>query len=128
MTSLLCVDNLNVTFGSREIIHDLSFEVRQGDCLAIIGPNGAGKTVLLKVLLQLIPHRGKISWSDRARLGYVPQSVAADRNLPLSARDLLAAKARFLKLPSTELESISSELGLTSELLKGEIGSLSGGQ
>jgi zinc transport system ATP-binding protein len=128
MTPLLSVDNLNVTLGNREIIQDLNFEVREGDCLAIIGPNGAGKTVLLKVLLQLVPYRGKVRWGHHARLGYVPQSVAADRNLPLSARDLLAAKARFLKLPSTEVESISSELGLSNELLRGEIGSLSGGQ
>ena len=128
MNSLLSVDNLNVTLGNREIIHGLNFEVREGDCLAIIGPNGAGKTVLLKVLLQLIPYRGKVRWSHHARLGYVPQSVAADRNLPLSARDVLAAKARYLKLPSTELESISTELGLTTDLLKNEIGALSGGQ
>jgi len=128
MTPLLSVDNLNVTLGNREIIQDLNFEVRACDCLAIIGPNGAGKTVLLKVLLQLVPYRGKVRWGHHARLGYVPQSVAADRNLPLSARDLLAAKARFLKLPSTEVESISSELGLTNELLRGEIGALSGGQ
>jgi zinc transport system ATP-binding protein len=128
MTPLLSVENLNVTLGNREIIHDLNFEVREGDCLAIIGPNGAGKTILLKVLLQLVPYHGKIRWSRHARLGYVPQSVAADRHLPLSARDLLAAKARFLKLSPAELESIVSELGLHSDLLRSEIGALSGGQ
>lgn len=128
MTALLSVDNLNVTLGNREIIHELNFEVREGDCLAIIGPNGAGKTVLLKVLLQLVPYRGNVRWSDHARLGYVPQSVAADRNLPLSAWDLLAAKARLLKLPSADVESVASELGLHNDLLASEIGALSGGQ
>jgi len=128
MIPLLSVENLNITLGNREIIHDLNFEVRQGDCLAIIGPNGAGKTILLKVLLQLVPHRGKIRWSHHARLGYVPQSIAADRHLPLSARDLLAAKGHLLKLPPTELESVVAELGLTSDHLRGEIGALSGGQ
>ena len=45
---LLSVANLSLGFGTREVIHGLSFEVHKGDCIAIIGPNGAGKTVLLK--------------------------------------------------------------------------------
>jgi zinc transport system ATP-binding protein len=125
---LLSVKNLSVTFGGRAIIRDLSFDVREGDCVAIIGPNGAGKTVLLKALLHLVPYEGEIRWSHEARLGYVPQKIAADRQLPLSARDLLAAKVGFLKLPGAELELVSTELGLTNEILTTSIGLLSGGQ
>lgn len=125
---LLSVANLNVSFGNREVIRDLSFEVQQGDCLAIIGPNGAGKTVLLQALLNLIPYRGEIRWNEGARLGYVPQKIAADRQLPLSAKDLLSAKIRLLRLPTTELELVSAQLGLRDELLSTSIGVLSGGQ
>jgi zinc transport system ATP-binding protein len=125
---LLSVTDLNVSFGNREVIQHLSFEVRQGDCLAVIGPNGAGKTVLLTALLNLIPYRGEILWSREARLGYVPQKIAADRQLPLSAKDLLAAKARFLRLAAAELQLISAELGLSNDLLSISIGALSGGQ
>jgi zinc transport system ATP-binding protein len=125
---LLSVANLSVSFGNREVIHDLSFQVQQGDCLAIIGPNGAGKTALLRALLNLIPYRGEIRWNPEARLGYVPQKVAADRQLPLSAKDLLAAKGRFLKLPASELRLVPAELGLTDELLSTSVGALSGGQ
>jgi zinc transport system ATP-binding protein len=125
---LLSVTNLTVSFGKREVIHDLSFEVHEGDCVAIIGPNGAGKTVLLSALLNLVAYRGEIRWSRDARLGYVPQKVAADRQLPLSAKDLLKAKARFLKLPPAELQLVSEELGLTEELLSTSMGELSGGQ
>ena len=125
---LLSVSNLNLGFGNREVVHDLSFEVHKGDCLAIIGPNGAGKTVLLKALLKLIPYQGTIQWSPEARVGYVPQKISADRQLPLSARDLLAAKSRLLHLPSAEIEMVSAELGLSSDLLNTSIGTLSGGQ
>ena len=125
---ILRVTDLNISFGSRAVIGDLSFEVREGDCLAIIGPNGAGKTVLLKALLKLIPYRGEIRWSPGARLGYVPQKIAADRQLPLRAKDLLSAKARFLKLPGAEWERVAQELDITSDLLNASIGQLSGGQ
>jgi zinc transport system ATP-binding protein len=125
---LLSVMNLNVSFGPREVIRDLNFQVHKDDCVAIIGPNGAGKTVLLRALLGLIPYRGTIRWDPTVRLGYVPQKITADRQLPLSARDLLTAKARFLKLSAGELDRVSSEVGVTSEILNGSIGTLSGGQ
>lgn len=125
---LLSVTGLNVRLGNREVIHDLSFSLHQSDCLAIIGPNGAGKTVLLQALLNLIPYRGEIRWSEGTRLGYVPQKISADRQLPLSAKDLLSAKIRFLKLPASELQLVSAELGLSDELLSSSMGTLSGGQ
>ena len=125
---LLSVTQLNVAFGGRVVIHNLSFQVRAGDCLAVIGPNGAGKTVLLTALLNLIPYQGQIRWSQGARLGYVPQKIAADRQLPLQLKDLMHAKASLMKLPAKELEEVFAEVGLTRELLNTSIGHLSGGQ
>ncbi|HKM89934.1 MAG TPA: metal ABC transporter ATP-binding protein [Candidatus Acidoferrales bacterium] len=127
-TPLLSVRNLRIAFGSRVVIRDLSFDVHAGDCLSVIGPNGAGKTVLLRALLKLIPYEGEIRWSPGARLGYVPQRVAADRQLPVSVRDLLAAKAGYLKLPEQESAGILSAVGLSPELLDSGLAILSGGQ
>jgi len=84
--------------------------------------------VLLKALQHLIPYQGEVQWSQEARLGYVPQSVAADRQLPLRVRELLAAKARVLHLAGQEMDQVSSELNLSPEFLSGGIGTLSGGQ
>jgi zinc transport system ATP-binding protein len=125
---ILKVAGLAVAFEGRSIIHNLSFEVRAGEGLAVIGPNGSGKTTLLKALLNLLPYKGEIRWSGDARLGYVPQRVAADRELPLEVRDLLEAKARLLKLPATDVKKVSQEIGLGPELLASRIGVLSGGQ
>jgi zinc transport system ATP-binding protein len=84
--------------------------------------------VLLKALQHLIPYEGEIRRSQEARVGYVPQNVAADRQLPLKVRELLEAKARFLHLANQEMEQVSSELNLSPEFLSAGIGTLSGGQ
>jgi zinc transport system ATP-binding protein len=125
---ILSVRNLSVQFGSRTVIRGLSFELRAGDDLAVIGPNGSGKTVLLKALLGLVPFQGEIIWSSAARLGYVPQRVAADRYLPLDVHDLLAAKARFLKLSTRDIQSVAETVGLPADLLRTNVGVISGGQ
>jgi zinc transport system ATP-binding protein len=125
---ILSVQGLKIGFGNRVVFQELSFEAQRGDCLAVIGPNGSGKTVLLKALLHLVPYQGEIRWSPDARVGYVPQKIAADRQLPLRLRDLLAAKAAILKVPTAELHRIHEDVGLTEELLNTSIGHLSGGQ
>jgi len=125
---LLSVRDLRVAFGNRVVLQGLSFEVYSGDCLAIIGPNGSGKTVLLKALQHLIPSEGEIHWSQEARVGYVPQSVAADRQLPLRVREILEAKARFLHLTDQDVEKVPSDLNLSPEFVNAGIGTLSGGQ
>ena len=125
--NILSVRNLAISFDSRTVIHGLSFDLHAGDNLAVIGPNGAGKTVLMKALLGLIPFDGEIRWSPAARLGYVPQKVAADPRMPINIRDLLVAKARFLKLPAQAVEAVAETVGLTAELLNTSVGVLSGG-
>lgn len=126
--SILSVNNLRVTLADKPILRNLTFEVIEGDCLAIIGPNGSGKSVLLNVLLHLLPYEGEVHWKAETRLGYIPQKIAPDRQLPVRVEDLLQAKARFLKLPAAELASVYDEVGLTPEVVSSPIGMLSGGQ
>ncbi|WP_417719911.1 ABC transporter ATP-binding protein [Salipiger sp.] len=78
--SLLALDTLTVTRGSRPVVDGVSFTVEPGECIGLIGPNGAGKTTLMRAALGLLPHAGSSSLArmvPRARAraaAWLPQS------------------------------------------------------
>ncbi|MGT2755932.1 ABC transporter ATP-binding protein [Streptococcus ovuberis] len=51
MTKVIEVSSLSKTIKGKSILSDISFDIYQGDCIALIGPNGAGKTTLMSCLL-----------------------------------------------------------------------------
>src|ERR1051325_6889027 len=102
--SVLDVERLTVRFGKTEVFPPISFSVEQGHSLAIIGPNGAGKTVLFKALIGALPYTGTVRWASDVRLGYVPQKLDIERDLPLVGRDLLAARARLVGASHADVE------------------------
>ena len=53
MENILECKNLFQTFGKKQILHNVSFEIKKGDILGFIGPNGAGKTTTIKLILGL---------------------------------------------------------------------------
>jgi len=128
MKLALEVENLGVNFGPIEIFRSLSFAVPRGSSLAVIGPNGAGKTVLFKALIGSIPSKGSIRWASGTRLGYVPQKLDIERDLPVSGRDLLKAKAAVSKSSQQALDRALELVQFDSVALSVPIGAMSGGQ
>ncbi|MGH7296597.1 MAG: ATP-binding cassette domain-containing protein, partial [Polyangiaceae bacterium] len=122
------VEGLTVRFGRTAVLEHLSFEVPRASSLAIIGPNGSGKTVLFKALVGALPHEGTIRWAEGTRLGYVPQKLDIERDLPITGADLLRAKAMVTRGPRDEMASALSIVGLPVELSAQPLGALSGGQ
>jgi zinc transport system ATP-binding protein len=122
------VEHLTLRAGGKEIVADLSFSVTAGTTLAVIGPNGAGKTLLFRALVGAIPHDGRILWSPGTRFGYVPQKLDLERDVPISGRDLLVARARLTGAASADLERTAGLVELAREALDSGIGTLSGGQ
>jgi zinc/manganese transport system ATP-binding protein len=93
---VLAVDGVTVQLSGREILHDVRFTMRQGEFTGLIGSNGAGKTTLLKVILGLQPPtsgavrvNGQARWRRAGLVGYVPQKISLDPDMPLRARDLV---------------------------------------
>ncbi|MBS6511068.1 MAG: ATP-binding cassette domain-containing protein, partial [Clostridiales bacterium] len=55
---MLKVENLSVSYGVIAAVKGVSFEVGQGEIVALIGANGAGKTTILQTITGLIAPRG----------------------------------------------------------------------
>lgn len=54
-------DNIQVSFGPKTILHDISLDIRNKEFVGIIGPNGSGKSTFLKCLYRVLqPNNGKI--------------------------------------------------------------------
>lgn len=53
--ALLEVKNISAGYGKRQVLYDVSFEVKQGDFVLLIGSNGSGKSTLLKAIYGLLP-------------------------------------------------------------------------
>src|ERR1700709_2798125 len=56
--SLVSVENLNVAFGSRRVVDQVSFTLDRGETLALVGESGSGKSLTALSLLQLLPRGG----------------------------------------------------------------------
>jgi zinc transport system ATP-binding protein len=128
MNHALEVERLGVRLGRHQILTDLSLAVPEGETLAIIGPNGSGKTVLFRALIGALPYSGEIRWKAGTRLGYVPQKLDLERDLPVTGLDFLRARARIARAGEAEVGRVVGLVGLDPALIRQPIGTLSGGQ
>jgi ABC-2 type transport system ATP-binding protein len=131
----LSVSGLRKSYGERQAVDTVSFEVRAGETFGLLGPNGAGKTTTLECILGLRePDAGSIhidgidarrSRRDvKRRIGAALQTTALpDKMTPREAIVLFAALSGVSRGPDALLE----EFGLL-EIAKAPFQTLSGGQ
>ncbi len=119
---ILKVSDLGVTLQNQILLEHISFNAKKGTTLAVLGPNGAGKTILFKTLLNLVPHSGEIDWTEKVKIGYVPQYVAVS-DIPMSVREFLSIGK------NVDAEKSLRKVRLNdSNILNKRLGVLSGGQ
>ena len=110
MTGTVEIRNVVKRFGKVEAVRDASFELPEGETVALVGHNGAGKTTLMKLMLGLIrPTGGHImvlgddpaagEFAGRRRLGYLPENVSF--NAALTGHETLAFYARLKREPAS---------------------------
>lgn len=124
--SILEVRNLNIEFGAARVLSDINFEIERGAVLAIIGPNGAGKTVLLKSLIGLIPYKGTVTWSPDIRIGYVPQRMDIETDVPLTVREFFTLRGTGLS--TARIREALEFVQLDERILDAGLGEVSIGQ
>ncbi len=86
---ILRVKDLSVVLDGRKILENISFELYEGEILAVLGPNGAGKSTLLKAILGMVPYTGEVYIAPGYKPGYIPQALVDMGKLPATARDVI---------------------------------------
>lgn len=140
----LCLDviGLEKSYGGRQVVSGLSFQVKQGEIVGLLGPNGAGKTTAFYMTIGLIrPDKGQVFFNGsdvsdlpihkRAKLGmgYLAQEPSVFRNLTVEENILCILESLGLSRNEKRerLQSLLSELHLT-HLAKKKAAALSGGE
>jgi ATP-binding cassette subfamily F protein 3 len=76
---MVSVQDISVSFGSFDLLTDISFLINDQDRIGLAGKNGAGKSTLLKIISGLqSPSSGQIDKSKDVTIGYLPQQMKVD--------------------------------------------------
>ena len=121
MRTMVQVADVSKHFAKVEAVNRVSFELVEGETVALVGHNGAGKTTLMKLIIGLIrPTAGKLrllgedpaagEFSARRRLGYLPENVSF--NAALTGRETLAFYARLKREDARSVEPLLERVGL----------------
>ncbi len=82
--SLVAGNALSLAYGPKVLLDEESFAIGPQDRIGLVGANGTGKSSLMRILAgQLSPDSGELVFRRGARVGYLPQDVAALPDLPL---------------------------------------------
>jgi len=111
---LIALDSVSKRYGSKEIIHDISFDVKRGEIVGFLGPNGAGKTTTMKMISGFTAATSgtvKVAGFDMAqdnlegarRLGYLPEHPPLYEVLDVTSYLKFVAKVK--RIPNHKMRS-----------------------
>src|SRR5512133_590853 len=131
------VEGLSKSFGGREVVHDLSMQVKRGTIYGFLGPNGSGKTTTIRMLCGLLtPDRGDgfcLGYDIRRdadmikrRVGYMTQRFSLYQDLSVRENLEFVARLYGIAQPAAAARTMIDRIGLAGreQQLAGE---LSGG-
>ena len=134
--SIISVQAVNKIYGNDLVLHDINFNVQEGECIVLVGHNGAGKTTLMKLMLGLTrPTSGNVevlkgnpalstAVEQRLSLGYLPESVAFYD--AMTGQEVLGFYADLKGVSQRECRDLLELVGL-SDAYKRKIGTYSKG-
>lgn len=140
--AMLAAHSLGKSYGKRQVVRDVSLNVRRGEAVGLLGPNGAGKTTVFYMITGLVPaDHGQIQLDGfditglpmyrRARLGigYLPQEASIFRGLTVeeNIRAVLEMVEPDRRKREEQLDALLEEFSIT-RLRKSPSIALSGGE
>jgi branched-chain amino acid transport system ATP-binding protein len=138
-TQLLKIDNLHAFYGKSHILHGVSFEVGQGEIVALLGRNGSGRSTTAKAIMGLVDCTGSMRWCDQEivgkkafevahlGLGYVPENRDIFPTLTVH-QNLMLGQKRGAKNPRWSFDDMYTMFPRLKERQHTEAGVMSGGE
>ncbi|HEY1959878.1 MAG TPA: ABC-F family ATP-binding cassette domain-containing protein [Polyangiaceae bacterium] len=125
---VLEVESVSKSYGTKEVLRDVSLLVRRGEKVAVIGPNGLGKSTLLKIIVgDLDADRGTARFGHETRVGYFAQ----DHHDLLRNEKMTPLDYVWEACPSEPTTYVRGQLGrvlFSGQDVEKPIGALSGGE
>ncbi len=119
---LIVADNVQVKYNQKPIFEKISFEIENGDRIAITGKNGAGKSSLLKLIMgDEIEYTGNLKKANDIKISYVSQSTE-------QLKGSLKEYARQNKIDESIFKAMLSKMGLSNLEFEIDISKMSEGQ
>ncbi len=124
---ILKITDLSVNIDRKLILDKVSFDVDEGKIITVVGPNGGGKTTLARCILKLIkPSSGKIWVKENIKIGYMPQKISLNPNLPINVITFLKLSINHKPNSKLLLQTIH-EIGIQ-HILHTPLQKISGGE
>jgi branched-chain amino acid transport system ATP-binding protein len=138
---MLAIRDLRAGYGTIEVLHGVSFDVEEGECVALIGANGSGKTSTLKAICGLIPVRaGSVTFRGE-RIDKLPGHTIVERGIAMcpEGRQVfpemtvienlrIGAYARKDSEQAADLDAMQELFPILRERAQQDAGKLSGGE
>ncbi|HOU01450.1 MAG TPA: ABC-F family ATP-binding cassette domain-containing protein [Bacteroidales bacterium] len=106
---MVSVKNICVSFGSFDLLNDISFLINDQDRIGLAGKNGSGKSTLLRIIAGIqAPSSGQVDMSKEITIGYLPQQMKIDDSTTI-INEVLTSFAEITGL-SEEIERCSTEI------------------
>lgn len=111
---ILSCNNISKSFGSKDVLKDVSLNIEENEKVSIVGVNGAGKSTLFRIITgEISKDSGSIVYSPKIQLGYMSQMLNLDNSKTIYT-ELLSVFDNIINL-EIEIEKLSKDM----ELLKG---------
>jgi peptide/nickel transport system ATP-binding protein len=145
---IMSVDGLNVFYGRKQVVHDVSFDLAKGEVVALVGESGSGKTTISRSIgglhkewtgtvtfegRELARSARKRSAEDRRRIQYIFQNPYLSLNPRLTVEQIIKRPMELFGLAkgraaSERVEELMGQVALGSRMMSYQAHRLSGGE